>query len=343
MSIMPSRLTAFGVTFGIAALMVYVLVTGSDLLIPLAISIMIWYLINALSRMFEVRLKVPGWLALTLSISVLVVGLGLIVEMISGNIAAVRTAAPSYQANIEKLVAQAVELAGLKEMPTIGHVIDQIDVRALIGGVASATAKVAGNAGLIIIYVIFLLAEQRTFRRKIEALFPDGDRQKEVQDILSDIRDRTLKYVSVKTSLSLLTAIVSYVVLAVVGVDLAIFWAFLIFLLAYIPTIGSLLGVVFPAILAVVQFGSLGPFLVVTIGLGAAQFLIGNVLEPRMMGKSLNLSSLVVIISLAVWGSIWGVTGMFLCVPITVIMMIILAEFQQTRPVAILLSADGRV
>ena len=94
---MPSRLTAFGVTFGIAALMVYVLVTGSDLLIPLAIAIMIWYLINALSRTFEVRLKVPGWLALTLSITALVVGLGLIVEMISGNIAAVRSAAPTRE------------------------------------------------------------------------------------------------------------------------------------------------------------------------------------------------------------------------------------------------------
>lgn len=343
MGIMPSRLTAFGVTFGIAALMVYVLVTGRDLLIPLAIAIMIWYLINALSRTIEVRLKVPGWLALTLSITALIVALGLIVEMISGNIAAVREAAPTYQANIEKLVAQAVAIGGLKEMPTIGHVVDQVDVRALIAGVASATASVAGNAGLILIYVIFLLAEQRTFGRKIKALFPDSGRQKEVQDVLSDIRDRTQKYVSVKTSLSLLTAIVSYVVLAIVGVDLAIFWAFLIFLLAYIPTIGSLLGVVFPALLAIIQFGSLGPFLVVAVGLGAAQFLIGNVLEPRMMGKSLNLSSLVVIISLAVWGSIWGVTGMFLCVPITVIMMIILAEFRQTRPVAILLSADGRV
>jgi predicted PurR-regulated permease PerM len=263
--------------------------------------------------------------------------------MISGNIAAVREAAPTYQANIEKLVAQAVAIGGLKEMPTIGHVVDQVDVRALIGGVVSATASVAGNAGLILIYVIFLLAEQRTFGRKIEALFPDSGRQKEVQDVLLDIRDRTQKYISVKTSLSLLTAVVSYVVLAIVGVDLAIFWAFLIFFLAYIPTIGSLLGVVFPALLAIIQFGSLGPFLVVAVGLGAAQFLIGNVLEPRMMGKSLNLSSLVVIISLAVWGSIWGVTGMFLCVPITVILMIVLAEFRQTRPIAILLSADGRV
>lgn len=340
---MPSRLTAFGVTFGIAVLMVYVLVTGSDLLIPLAIAVMIWYLINALSRTFAKHLRAPGWLALTLSITTLLIALGLIVEMISGNIAAVRAAAPGYQANIQTLIEKAVKIGGFSEMPTIGHVVDQIDVKALIGGVAGATAKVAGNAGLILIYVIFLLAEQRTFGRKIDALFTDPVRQAEVREILADIQKRTQTYVSVKTLLSLLTAAVSYAVLAIVGVDLAAFWAFVIFLLAYIPTIGSLLGVIFPALLAIIQFGTPGPFLIVTIGLGAAQFLIGNVLEPRMMGKSLNLSSLVVIISLAVWGAIWGVTGMFLCVPITVILMIVLAEFRQTRPVAILLSADGKI
>ncbi len=114
-------------------------------------------------------------------------------------------------------------------------------------------------------------------------------------------------------------------------------------MLNYIPTIGSLIGVVFPALLTLVQFAALGPFLVVTIGLGLTQFVFGNVLEPRMMGKSLNLSPLIVIVSLAVWGSIWGVTGMFLCVPITVVMMIVLAGFPQTRPIAILLSATGRI
>jgi predicted PurR-regulated permease PerM len=340
---MTSRLTAFGVTFGIAVLMVYVLVTGSDLLIPLAIAVMVWYLINALSRVFNARFGAPGWLALTLSITTLLLALGLVVEMISGNIEEVREAAPGYEANIEKLVQKVVFLGGMKEMPTIGHVIDQLDIKAVIGGVAGAAAKVAGNAGLILIYVIFLLAEQRTFARKINALFPEPKRQREVQKILADIQKRTQTYVSIKTLMSILTAAVSYGVIAAVGVDLAAFWAFVIFLLAYIPTIGSMLGVVFPALLAIIQFGTLGPFLVVTIGLGAAQFLIGNVIEPKLMGKSLNLSSLVVIISLAVWGSIWGVTGMFLCVPITVIMMIVLAEFRQTRPIAILLSADGEV
>lgn len=340
---MPSRLFAFGVTFGIAALMTYVLVTGRDLLIPFAIAVMIWYVIIALSRLIEVQLSAPSWLSLSASIIFFVVVLGLIVELISGNITAVRDAAPTYQANLEKLVESAMKLSGLTELPTIANIVDQVDVRALISGVAGAVAKVAGNTGLIVIYVIFLLAEQRTFPRKIEALFPEAGRRKEVQIILSDIQKRTQTYIAVKTLLSLVTAVLSYVVLVAVGLDLAGFWAFIIFLLAYIPTIGSLLGVIFPALMALLQFGGISEFLIIAVGLGAAQLVIGNVLEPRMMGRSLNLSSLVVIVSLAVWGSLWGVTGMFLSVPITVVLMIILAQFKQTRPIAILLSANGKV
>jgi len=340
---MPSRLFAFGVTFGIAALMTYVLVTGRDLLIPFAIAVMIWYVIIALSRLIEVQLSAPSWLSLSASIIFFVVVLGLIVELISGNITAVRDAAPTYQANLEKLVESAMKLSGLTELPTIANIVDQVDVRALISGVAGAVAKVAGNTGLIVIYVIFLLAEQRTFPRKIEALFPEAGRRKEVQIILSDIQKRTQTYIAVKTLLSLVTAVLSYVVLVAVGLDLAGFWAFIIFLLAYIPTIGSLLGVIFPALMALLQFGGISEFLIIAVGLGAAQLVIGNVLEPRMMGRSLNLSSLVVIVSLAVWGSLWGVTGMFLSVPITVVLMIILAQFKQTRSIAILLSANGKV
>lgn len=340
---MPSRLAAFGITFGIAALMVYTLVTGRDLLIPFAIAVMIWYLINALKRLFGRSGRIPDWLALTLSILTMLVGLGIVVEIISGNIAAVGVAAPAYQANIEKLIDSGMRLAGLEKLPTIGQVIEQFDVRSMVGGVAGAAANVAGNAGLILIYIVFLLVEQQTFGRKISALCPNAAREAEVRKVLADIQRRTQTYVAVKTLLSVATGVLSYVILVAVGVDLAGFWAFLIFLLNYIPTIGSLLGVVFPALLTIIQFGEPGPFLVVAIGLGAVQIVIGNVIEPRMMGKSLNLSPLVVIISLVVWGSIWGVTGMFLCVPITVIMMIVLAEFRQTRPVAILLSADGKV
>jgi len=117
----------------------------------------------------------------------------------------------------------------------------------------------------------------------------------------------------------------------------------LIFFLNFIPNIGAIVATVFPALLALIQFQTWGPFIIITTGLVSLQFIIGNIIEPRFMGKSLNLSTLVIMISLSVWGAIWGILGMFLSVPITVIMMIVFAHFEATKPVAILLSQDGRI
>ena len=128
-----------------------------------------------------------------------------------------------------------------------------------------------------------------------------------------------------------------------VGIDYAPFWALLIFMLNYIPTFGSMVGVLFPSLLALVQFDSLTNFFILVPILTAIQMLIGNVLEPKLMGNSLNLSAIVVLLSLAIWGSIWGIPGMFLSVPITVVLMIIFSNVPQTRAIAILLSSDGDI
>ncbi|WP_419590064.1 AI-2E family transporter [Thiolapillus sp.] len=142
---------------------------------------------------------------------------------------------------------------------------------------------------------------------------------------------------------SALTGIVSYIILLWVGVDYVPFWALLIFMLNYIPTIGSMVAVLLPTTLALVQFDTFGPFVTLLVSLGTVQVLIGNVLEPRLMGSSLNLSPLVVILALSLWGQMWGVTGMFLSVPITVISMIVLANFPQTRAIAVAMSENGRL
>ncbi|WP_293679491.1 AI-2E family transporter [Thiolapillus sp.] len=142
---------------------------------------------------------------------------------------------------------------------------------------------------------------------------------------------------------SALTGIVSYIILLWVSVDYVPFWALLIFMLNYIPTIGSMVAVLLPTTLALVQFDTFGPFVTLLVSLGTVQVLIGNVLEPRLMGSSLNLSPLVVILALSLWGQMWGVTGMFLSVPITVISMIVLANFPQTRAIAVAMSENGRL
>ena len=115
------------------------------------------------------------------------------------------------------------------------------------------------------------------------------------------------------------------------------------FFFYYIPTVGSILAIVAPAVLTLVQFDSLTPFLVVLLVFGTIQIVTANVVEPAVMGSTLNLSPLVVILSLAVWGTMWGVVGMFLCVPIMVVGLIVLAQFEATRPLAVLMSADGRI
>jgi predicted PurR-regulated permease PerM len=132
-------------------------------------------------------------------------------------------------------------------------------------------------------------------------------------------------------------------VLSLVGVDFASFWAVLIFLLNFIPTIGSIIATLFPSLLTLIQFDTMGPFVVTISVLTSLQFCIGSLLEPRLMGQRLNLSPIVILLSLGLWGSLWGIPGMFLCVPITVIIMIICSYFPASRPIAILLSGNGQI
>ncbi len=341
------RIVAFASSIIVVALTVLLLIEGRDLLIPIAVAIMIWYLLNALMRGFHAlplgTVHLPYWVSLLLAIITVLIGLSLIATLVGDNIAEVVAAAPTYQANVEALVAKGSKLVGFEQPPDIAGVFEQIDLRTAASRFASAAASFAGNFGIVLIYVLFLLIEQRGFNKKMRALFPDSDRRDEMRNLLHRMQEQIQTYVAIKTLTSVTTGVISYIILLIVGVDFAAFWGFIIFLLNYIPTVGSLLATLFPALLALIQFPTLVPFFIVLGGIGMVQVIIGNVVEPRLTGSSLNISPLVVILSLALWGSIWGIAGMFLCVPLTVIIMIILSHFERTRPIAILLSGDGRI
>ena len=143
--------------------------------------------------------------------------------------------------------------------------------------------------------------------------------------------------------MSFLTAGLCYVILLFYGVDFAEVWALLIFLLNFIPTIGSIIAVIIPALVALVQFDTVWTSVQLLALMGFVQFLIGNVVSPRYMGKTLNLSPFVVIVALTFWGTIWGIEGAFLSVPITASIAIICQYVPGWRWIAILLSSDGRV
>ena len=196
---------------------------------------------------------------------------------------------------------------------------------------------------MVLLYAIFIVSEETSFGNKLKKLFSSTEELENATTILQKINKSISDYIGLKTLDSLLTGLIGYIFLAIMGVDAPFFWALLMFLLNYIPTIGSLIATIFPALFSLIQFGEFTPFLIILIGLGILEWFIGNVLEPKIMGDSLNISHLVTIIALVVWGQIWGITGMLLSVPITVVMIIICAQFKSTKAFAILLSKNGEI
>jgi predicted PurR-regulated permease PerM len=324
-----------------------ILIAGRDVLIPLALAVLIWQLINAIAAgygKFRIRGRTGArWLRLSLAVLTIAVALALVVNLIASNVGAVSATAAVYEANLRLLVLHVADVLDLPHPQSLTELVGQVDLAASIRSVSATLAAFVGSIGLIALYVAFMLLEQEMFDRKIDALFPAPGEADSIRRLLGRIERRIERYLWIKTLMSLATAVLSWGVLAAVGASNASFWALIIFMLNYIPVVGSLLGVLFPAMLTLLQFGSVGPFIAVAVCLGIIQFTLGTVLEPRLMGSSLNLSPMAIVVSLSVWGALWGIAGMFLCVPITVIVMIVCAHFTPTRRLAVLLSATGRL
>ncbi|HZP98950.1 MAG TPA: AI-2E family transporter [Reyranella sp.] len=334
----------------IAATM-YLLVAGRGLLLPFVLGLALWYMVDALADAIERprlgHFHVPRLVAVLAALCVMGGLVWVVGRTISRNVRAVAAAAPNYEVRLQSLLDQGGRLIGLEHTPTLNQLFDRISLADTLGSIATATASVVGVTGIVLIYAGFLFVEQVHFRRKLNSLFGAADKsgaqQARLRAVLEQI-DRDIRiYLRIKTTLAVATSALAYAVMAWVGVDFAGFWAVMVFFFYYIPTVGSILAIVAPALLTLVQFDHLTPFLIVLLVIGTIQIVMANVVEPAIMGRSLNLSPLVVIVSLMVWGTIWGVVGMFLCVPIMVVLLIVLAHFDATRPVAILLSADGKI
>ena len=330
----------------IAATM-YLLVAGRSLLLPIVLGIVLWYMIDALADAFEQprlgNLRLPRPLALLTAVCLMGGLVWVVGRTLSANVTAVIAAAPSYERRLQFLINEAAYMVGTEQAPTLNELFDRISLADTLSGIATAAASLVSVAGIVLIYAGFLFVEQVRFRRKLAMVLGSSQNQARVLAVLDQI-DRDIRvYIRIKTTLAVVTSALAYTIMASVGVDFAGFWAVMVFFFYYIPTVGSILAIVAPAVLTLVQFDHLTPFLIVLFVFGTIQVVTANVVEPAIMGRTLNLSPRVVIVSLMVWGAMWGVVGMFLCVPIMVVGLIVLAQFETTRPIAILLSADGRI
>tara|TARA_Y100000588_G_C14054906_1_gene838930 strand:- start:106 stop:1071 length:966 start_codon:yes stop_codon:yes gene_type:complete len=310
-------------------------------------ALFIWNLLNtihhATQKMPYIGHRLPYSVSMLISLTVVVLMVKILIDIISNNVSEVIVVSSKYQENLTAILDHVDKTLHIKLLANVENFFHKLSVQDIVVNIYGVFTTLTSSAVLIGLYVIFLFVEQHFFSQKINAMFPQPAHRSLVDSIIAHIVKDTQTYLGLKTLMSLATAFSSWCIMALVGLDFAEFWALLIFFLNYIPNIGAIIATAFPAILALIQFNSWVPFIIVTSGIVMIQFIIGNIIEPRFMGRSLNLSPLVILIALGLWGAIWGILGMFLSVPITVMLMIIFAHFEQTRPIAILLSQDGYV
>jgi len=343
-----TRLQSFTFLLLALYLIIHALIIGKMLLIPMIIAIFLWHLLNTLAKLiknsFIFGKHLPQSVCLLFALLILMLVLYKLGEIITNNVNDVIQTAPRYQQNLMEILNNFGTKFKLKTMSYIQDTFNQLSFRSIFINIYSLFTGLTSNAFLITLYIGFLFIEQRVMQLKLHALFPDKKHLKLAEQIISQIVSDTQTYIGIKSAMSLLTAFSSWLIMKAVGLDFAEFWALLIFFLNFIPNIGSIIATVFPVIISLIQFQhSWWPFFVVSIGIITVQFIVGNLIEPRFLGRSLNLSPLVILLALAIWGSIWGIYGLFLSVPITVMMMIVFSHFDKTKPIAILLSQNGQV
>ena len=323
------------------------LILAKGILIPFMYGIMLWFLGRYFKTLaykiplFEKHL--PSWLVSSVIFVSIVLIISAIAGVASSNIKILMKSYPIYQTNINNIVDSLNDSYEIDIYQNLTEKIRNFEFGSILTTIADSISGAFGNIIMVMLYAMFIVSEELSFSLKIKQLFKNESEYKKASSILKKINTSVSDYIRLKTLVSILTGVVSYVFLFIMGVDAPFFWALLVFFLNFIPTIGSLIATVFPAVFSLLQFGEFTPFIIILVGLGIVQWIIGNILEPKIMGSSLNISPLVTILSLIVWGTIWGVTGMLISVPITVIMVIIMAQFESTKNVAIILSKNGEV
>lgn len=284
---------------------------------------------------------VPTGLALLLVIlGILAVGstIGTVVGASVNNFA---NNLPGYSAILKKktfLIIEWMNSIGIK-LPSVPltETLGLDEPLQLIGGFLGALGKVLSNTVLIILTVVFILLEASSFPAKLQAAF------KRPETSLSNfdkVHENIKRYMALKTLVSLGTGILVAIWLLILGIDYPLLWGLMAFLLNYIPNIGSIIAAVPAVLLGLIQYG-FGSALLVGGGYLAVNFVFGNVLEPRLMGRGLGLSTLVVFLSLVFWGWVLGPVGMLLSVPLTMTVKIALDSHEDTRWIATLLGSSN--
>lgn len=334
--------TAFAVLIG------WLLVAGRNVILPLVISVMITYVLlgaaKSLRRMTPFTV-LPVWVSYFTVLVLAGLSLTVIVLVAVANLRQIAINVPQSQTQILAAIGSLGADFGFDGAPTWDTLrsmtINRLDLPALSLSLLSSVAAIVGNTVLILTYVAFMVAERGPLKNRISKIIPDDTERGLTREVFDRINAQIVRYLSTKTLINIVLGVISYVLMLIVGVDNAVFWAFMIAVFNYIPYVGSLAGVVVVVVYVLLITVNVPITILTGILLTVAQVFVGNIVEPKVMSRSLNLSPLVVLVALVVWSSLWGLPGAIIAVPMTSILLIVLSAFDGTRFIAVLLSGEG--
>ncbi len=331
----------------IFSIVVIILYLGRSLIIPLIFGIILWLLMRKIRSLFyKIGLGdkwFPKWLKTIFSSAILfsmVWGIGFIFEE---NIQVLIKYYDVYNTNFTAILQDFDSLSSYKIEDIINSFNSNEFINKYISSVITSLQAIISNVIIVLIYMLFIIMEESSFKNKVKAMFPDQEAYDERILVIRRIEKAITNYLGIKSLIALISSSIAYSIFTLAGLNAPFLWALLVFVFSFIPFFGVLISSFLPALFAIIQFGGYSESLIILLSVGSIQFIAGNIIEPKIMGNTMNVSPIVVILSLGFWGFIWGLPGMFLSVPITVIMVIIFSKFRSTRGIAIILSEKGEI
>ncbi|HQU71242.1 MAG TPA: AI-2E family transporter [Calditrichia bacterium] len=321
-------------------------------ILPLALAVFLSFILEPVIAFFE-RRGVPSILAIIFTLLITFLMAALLGILVNSSIQSFAEEFPKYEAKYQKHVSGFFdalialfepppellngEMSGGKRFKML-NTLSQFSLSDMITATLGAVTRFLSNFLLVLLFLLFILMGRNQLSRKLIGAF-DRRTSRQMSAILQNINQQIQRYIVAKTLISLLTAIFTTSVLLLFQVEFAIIWGVLTFLLNFIPSIGSVLAVFMPVTIAFLQFETYGITIVILVVLSVIQLGIGTILDPRLVGERVDLSPLVILFSLIAWGWLWGIVGMFLAVPLSVILKIIFQNSRSLRFISILMSS----
>ena len=346
-----NRLLLFILIISFVILILFISHLMADLLVPVLIALFTAFFLHPFIERLQ-RFMRGSWLPTLIVVIIFILLISIFLTILAFSFINFVTDLPKLtQALQQKILQFANQLAQwellreyINPQQLSGFLIDLIPINNIAQYLVSTmgkTVQIIKSFGLYALALIFILPGINKINYRVESAFPN-DNGKMINSIICHIIEQIQDYMIVKSIMSLSVGTLSYFICILFKIEYALLWGFIIFLLNYIPIFGSIIAVMFPMALSLIQYQSIWSFALLTICLMIAQMVIGNIVEPRFLSRTAKLTPVIIFISLLIWGYIWGIPGVILAVPIMSAFNLICENFEQLRPISKLIRCEEK-